>query len=133
MPDTPTAGTGVQPRTKLLGWSLIGLIGGGAAVASLLILALVIVIADVFVLETTPAQTDYLTIVRQKGTTGGAGGESWYIYELRDASGKVSDGQLPWAAQPGDRVRIRSGRTRILRLTMPTEGPVLCSAAHPCD
>ena len=133
MPDTPAAETGVQPRTKLLGWSLIGLIGGGAAASSLLILALVIIIADVFVLEKTPAQTDYLTIVRQKGSTGGGGGESGYIYELRDAGGRVSDAQLPWAAQPGDRVRIHSGRTRILRLTMPTEGPVLCSATHPCD
>jgi hypothetical protein len=77
----------------VLGWSLIGLIGGAAAVASLLILALGIVIADVFVLEKTPAQTSYLTIVRQKGAAGGTSGDDWYIYELRDAGGKVSEAQ----------------------------------------
>ena len=133
MPDTPTAVAGVQPRTRALGWSLIGLIGGGATVASLLILALIIVIADVFVLDKTPEQPSYFTIVRQKGVAGGAGGDTWYIYELKDAGGKVSDAHLPWVAQPGDRVRIRSGRTRLLRLTIPTEVPVLCSAAHPCN
>jgi hypothetical protein len=52
---------------------------------------LVIVIADVFVLEKTTAQTSYLTIVRQKRTAGGTRGDTWYIYELRDAGGKVSD------------------------------------------
>ena len=109
------------------------MIGGGATVAALLILALGIVVADVFVLEKTPAETSYFTIVRQKGAASGAGADSWYLYEMRNASGHLSDTQLPWAAEPGDRVRIRSGRTRILRLTMPTEAPVLCSRSHPCD
>jgi hypothetical protein len=133
MPDTRTAEAGVHPRTRALGWSLIGLIGGGATVASLLVLALIIVIADVFVLAKTPDKTSYLTIVRQKGVASSTGGDSWYIYELKDAGGKVSDAQLPWVAQPGDRVRIRSGRTRLLRLSIPIDGPVLCSVAHPCD
>ena len=132
MSPTRPSDADVRPRTKVLGWSVIGIIGGGATVASLGILALVIVLADVFVLEKTPAQTRYLTIVRQKGMAAGADAD-WYIYELRDAAGKLSDAQLPWAARPGDRVRIRSGRTLVLRLTIPTEGPVLCAAGHPCD
>ena len=133
MPEARTADVPARPTTRVLGWSLIGLIGVGATIASLVILALVIIAADIFVLEKSPAQTSYLTVVRQKGMAGGGDGDTWYTYEMRDAAGVVSDAQLPWAAQPGDRVRVRRGRTRILRLMMPTEGPVLCSAAQPCD
>ena len=78
------------------------------------------------------AATSYLTIVRQKGTAS-SGDDTWYLYEVRDADGAISDAQLPWVAQPNDRVRIRYGRTRVLRLTIPSEAPVLCSSATPCD
>jgi hypothetical protein len=97
-----------------------------ASIISLVILALGVVVADVFVLEKTPAQTSYLTIVRLKGRVA-SGEDGWYIYEVRNADGTVHDAQLPWTAEPGDRVRMRSGRKRILHLPVPTEQPVLCS------
>ena len=122
----------VKATTRVLGWSVIALIGGTATIASLVILLAILLVADVFVLEKTPVQTSYLTIVRQKGLGSGGGG-TWYIYQLKDDAGTISDMQLPWVAQPGDRLRVRTGRTRILRLTIPTEGPVLCSAAQPCE
>ena len=132
MTETRAADIASRPGVKVLGWGLIGLIGGGAAVASIAILALIIVIADVFVLERAPAATTYVTVVRQKGTAA-SGQDSWYIYELRNAAGTVSDAQLPLVAQPGDRLRIRNERTRILRLTIAAEAPVLCSGAEKCD
>ena len=119
-------------RTRLLGWSLIGLVGGGATVASLLIAALGLFIADIFVLKKKPAEISYLTILRLKGTAT-AGGEASYIYEVKNADGISSDAHLPWAASPGDRVRVKSGRTRIFHFSVPLEGPTLCRGNEPCE
>jgi hypothetical protein len=133
MPEARTADGAVSPTTRVLGWSVIAVLGGGAAIVALAILALIIVVADVFVLEKSPAETSYLTVVRQKGTAQNSDGGTWYIYEMKNGSGVPSDAQLPWVAQSGDRVRVRTGRTRILHLTIPTEGPVFCPASQPCD
>jgi hypothetical protein len=94
-----------RTKTRFLGWSLIGIIGGGAVLISLVTLALGVVVADVFVLEKTPTQTTYLTIVRLKGTVA-SGQDGWYVYEVKNADGTVHDAQLPWTAEPGDRVRM---------------------------
>lgn len=122
-----------RASTRVLGWGLIGLIGVGATVASLVLLATIVVVADTLVLAKTPVGTRYLTVVRQRGTATYGGGGELYIYEVKNAAGALSDAHLPWLARPGDRIRIREGRTRILRLTLPMEAPVLCQAAEPCE
>jgi hypothetical protein len=122
-----------KAATKVLGWSLIGLIGGGAILMSLVVVAVTVVVADTLVLAKTPAGTSYLTVVRMKGTASSGSDGASYIYELKNDNGAVSDAHLPWVAQPGDRIRIRNGRTRIFRLTLPMEAPVLCPADGPCD
>lgn len=123
----------MRVQSKVLAWSLIGLLGGGAAVISLIVLALIVFIADVIVLEKSPLDTSYLTIVRLKGTATYSDRGALNIYEVRDGVGDISDAQLPWVVQPGDRLRVRMGETRILRLRIPTEGPALCSATEPCE
>lgn len=79
-PSTPSR------RTKVLGWTVISLVGGGAAVISLMLCGLLLLVLDVFVLAKGPATTEYLTIVRH---TGGwavpAAGEEGATYEDPEA------------------------------------------------
>ncbi len=120
-------------RAALLGWPLIALIGGGATLASLAILALLVLVLDVFVLAKGPITTEYWTIVDAKGRWSDSGGASGYTYLVRRGNGAVTDAQLPWQAKAGDRVRFRRHETRILHLTIAADAPILCSADAACE
>jgi len=120
-------------RATLLGWPLIAIVGGGAALASLVILALLVLLLDVFVLAKGPVTTEYWTIVEAKGRWADSTGASGYRYLVRRSSGALTDAQLPWQATAGDRVRLRQHQTRILRLMIAAEAPLLCSAEVPCE
>jgi hypothetical protein len=125
--DQPT------PRAALLGWPIIALIGGGASLVSLAVVALLVFVLDVFVLAKGPVSTEYVTVIEAKGRWSTSTGASGYTYVVRNASGVVADAHLPWQANPGDRVRLRQHQSRVLHLTLPAEAPILCSHETPCE
>lgn len=122
----------VRPATRILGWSAIGLVGGGATLVSVAIILLALFILDALILDTTAVQTTYFTIVRQKGAVEGSG-VNGVIFEMKDPAGQMSDIWLPSTARPGAKVRLRMGRTKLFHLARPLEAPVLCPDAGPCD
>jgi len=126
-PDKPSR------RAALLGWPLIALLGGGATLASLVILAFLVLVLDVFVLAKGPVRTEYWTIVEVQGRWADSTGASGYRYLVRKEGGAVTEARLPWQAKPGERVRLRQHQTRILRVMIATEAPVLCSPEVACE
>jgi hypothetical protein len=118
----------------VLGWLIIGILGGVASLASIALLALFVLLLDVFVLAKGPITTEYVTIVQLKGhwaeSSAGAAG---FTYVVRNQNGVTTDAHLPWAAEAGDRVRLRQHRSRILRLMVPVEAPILCPHDTACD
>ena len=130
---TATQGDGSSRRAALLGWPLIAVIGGGAVLASLAILAFLIVMVDMFMLAKGPITTEYSTIVETKHQYADSTGVTGYVYVVRGASGALTDVMLPLQAKPGDRVRIRLQRSRLLKLASAAEAPVLCPSAGPCE
>jgi hypothetical protein len=105
-----------------------------ASLVSLVLVALFVVLLDVFILAKGPITTEYLTIVQPKGrwAESSAGG-SGYTYVVRNETGATSDAHLPWEANAGDRVRLRQHRSRILGLMLPAEAPILCRSDAPRD
>jgi len=134
---TPTADQApAKPsrRIALLGWPIIGLVGGLASIVSLALVALLVLLLDVFVLAKGPITTEYLSIVQPKGSwSESAAGATGYTYVVRNQSGHTSDAHLPWAAKPGDRVRLRQHQSALLGLMLPAEAPMLCSSDSPCE
>jgi len=120
-------------RVALLGWPIIGIVGGLASLLSLALVALFVVLLDVFVLAKGPITTEYLTIVQPEGRWAESTGRSGYTYVVRNEAGATSDAHLPWAAKAGDRVRLRQHRSKILGLMLPAEAPILCPGDAPCD
>jgi len=120
-------------RAGLLGWPLIAIVGGGATLASLVILALLVLVLDVFVLAKGPVTTEYWTVVEAQGRWAESTGASGYRYLVRRGSGAATEAQLPWLAKPGDRVRLRQHQTRVLRVVIPAEAPVLCTPEVACE
>jgi len=49
------------------------------------------------------------------------------------AFGELTDVMLPLHAKPGDRVRLRLQRSRLLKLASAAEAPVLCPSNGPCE
>ena len=129
--------TAVRPasgRVAILGWSLISMIGGIATLVSVALVAILVFVLDVFVLAKGPIKTEYLTILRLKGSWSvPSDGQGGYTYEVRNQRGSIVDAQLPWAAEPGSHVRIRHHNTKLLGLVVPSEAPVLCPPDVPCD
>ena len=130
---TATQAEGSSRRAALAGWPLIAVIGGGATLASLVLLALLVVIVDVFMLPQGPITTEYATIVETKHQYADSTGVTGYIYVVRWVGGTLTDVMLPLHAKPGDRVRIRLQRSRLLKLASAAETPVLCPSAGTCD
>jgi hypothetical protein len=119
---------------KIDSWPIIGIVGGVASLVSLFLVALLVVVLDVFVLAKGPVTTKYLTIVQPRGRWAeSSAGETGYTYLVRNETGATTDAHLPWAAKPGDRVRLRQHRSMILGLMLPAEAPILCTSDSPCD
>jgi len=120
-------------RAKVIGWSVIAVLGGGATLAAFTLLAMLVLILDVFVLAKGPTRTQYLTIVARTGSWSASMGDRGGRYQVTDERGVMSEAQLPWSAEPGARIRVREHRTKILRLWIAAEAPALCSSSGVCS
>ena len=120
-------------RAALLGWPIIAVLGGGATLVSLVMLAFLVLVLDVFVLAKGPVTTEYWTIVEARGQFATSLGDSGFRYLVRRDNGSVGEAQLTWRANAGDRVRVRQHQTRILRARIPAEAPVLCNPEAACE
>ena len=100
---------------------------------SVVIVALLVLILDVFVLAKGPVTTEYWTVVEARGGWADSTGASGHRYLVRRSTGALTEAWLPWLANSGDRVRMRQHQTRILHLTIAAEAPILCSAGAACE